>query len=55
MEKMGVQENEAIQHAMIGMALKNAQEKIAKKVLTEQSAQSQSEWFKRNIEVNKEV
>lgn len=49
MQKMGLQENEAVQHGMINMALKNAQEKIAKKILIEQSAQSQEEWFKRNV------
>jgi len=49
MKKMGLQENEPVQHAMISMALKNAQEKIAKKVLIEQSAQSQAGWFKRNL------
>ena len=53
MEKMGLQENEAVQHSMINMALKNAQEKIAKKVLIEQSAQSQTEWFERNLNDHK--
>ena len=50
MQKMGLQENEPVQHPMIGMALKNAQEKLAKKVSLEQSAQSQGDWFKRNVE-----
>ena len=49
MEKMGLQENESIQHSMIGMALKNAQQKILEKVTIEQTATSQAEWFKRNI------
>lgn len=49
MQKMGLQENEPVQHSMISMALKNAQEKIAKKVSLEQSARSQEEWFKRNV------
>lgn len=53
MQKMGLQENESVQHAMISMALKNAQEKIGKKVMIEQSALSQSEWFKRNVGVEK--
>jgi len=53
MQKMGLQENEPVQHSMISMALKNAQEKIAKKVSLEQSARSQEEWFKRNVGVEK--
>ena len=53
MQKMGLQENEPVQHTMISMALKNAQEKIGKKVMIEQSALSQSEWFKRNISAEK--
>lgn len=53
MQKMGLQENEPVQHTMISMALKNAQEKIAKKVSLEQSARSQEEWFKKNIGVEK--
>jgi len=53
MQKMGLQENEPVQHSMISMALKNAQEKIAKKVSLEQSARSQEEWFKRNVGAEK--
>ncbi len=49
MQKMGLQQNEPVQHPMIGMALKNAQEKLAGKVSLEQSARSQEEWFKRNV------
>jgi hypothetical protein len=49
MEKTGVTENESLQHPLITTALKNAQEKIAKKITIEQGAQSQSDWFKRNL------
>lgn len=49
MEKMGLSENEAIEHSMISAAIKNAQEKIAKEVVIEQSARSQAEWFSKNI------
>ncbi len=45
----GVNENEYLQHPMISRALKKAQEKLAEKILIEQSAQSQSEWFRRNL------
>lgn len=49
MRSMGMQENEPIQHSLITKALQNAQEKIEKKITIEQSALSQSDWFKRNI------
>ena len=49
MEKTGINENESLEHPLITTALKNAQEKIAKKITIEQSALSQSEWFKRNL------
>lgn len=49
MKKLGVQENEPIEHPTIGMALKNAQEKLAKKVSVESGANSQSAWFNKNI------
>ncbi|SRR6266542_2452175 len=49
MEKMGLSENEAIEHPMISAAIKNLQEKISKKVTVEYTAQSQAEWFSKNI------
>jgi len=49
MQSMGMQENEGIQHTLITSALKNAQEKIAKKVTIEQSALSQEDWFRKNL------
>lgn len=47
--KMGLSENEAIEHPMISTAIKNAQEKISKEIMIEQSAQSQGDWFSKNI------
>ena len=44
-----MQENECIQHSLVTGALKNAQQKIAKKVTLERSARSQSQWFQKNI------
>jgi len=49
MGKMGLKENEAIEHPMVSKALKNAQQKLEKQVLNEHSAVSQEEWFRRNI------
>ncbi|MBL7733032.1 MAG: hypothetical protein JNM88_17815 [Chitinophagaceae bacterium] len=49
MKKLGIKEDEVLEHAMISNAIKNAQEKIAKKISYEQSAQSQDDWFKRNL------
>lgn len=49
MRKMGMQENESVQHAMISSSIKNAQEKIEKKMIADFSANSQQEWIARNI------
>lgn len=49
MEKLGLSENETIEHAMISNAIKNAQEKLSTKVVIDHFAQSQSEWFSKNI------
>lgn len=49
MEKMGLSGNETIEHPMISTAIKNAQEKISREVMIEQSVQSQAEWFSKNI------
>ena len=51
MGKMGLKENEAIEHPMVSRALKNAQQKLEKQVLNEHTATSQEEWFRRNIPV----
>lgn len=54
LQKMGMSENEPLQHPMIAAALKNAQEKIASKVSLEQTVRSQTEWFSRNLPPHKE-
>lgn len=48
-KKLGLSKNEDIEHPMITNAIKNAQEKLAKQTLVEQFAQSQAEWFSKNI------
>lgn len=54
LQKMGISENDPLQHPMIAASLKNAQEKIASKVSLEQTARSQKEWFSRNLPLRKE-
>lgn len=49
MKKLGMNEEEAIEHSMISKSIGNAQEKIASKVNIEQSARSQKEWFQKNL------
>ncbi|MES2777269.1 MAG: hypothetical protein V4722_24035 [Bacteroidota bacterium] len=48
MQKLGMKEDEAIEHKMITQSLHNAQLKLEKKVITEQTAQSMQEWFAKN-------
>lgn len=49
MKKMGMQEDEAIEHSMISSALSNAQKKLDAKVQTDAKSSSAEEWFKRNV------
>jgi hypothetical protein len=49
MKKLGMNEEEAIEHSMISKSIGNAQEKIASKVNIEQSARSQKDWFQKNM------
>jgi hypothetical protein len=49
MEKWGLKEDEAVEHAMISQSIINAQKKIAKKVTIEQTARSQKEWMEKNV------
>ncbi|MDP4262619.1 MAG: hypothetical protein Q8941_08815 [Bacteroidota bacterium] len=49
MKKIGAKENSMIEHKMVSASIKNAQEKIEKKVLIEHTAQSQKEWMERNL------
>jgi hypothetical protein len=49
LEKMGMEENEAINHSMVTKAIANAQEKLAQKVSVDQSARSMDEWLQKNV------
>jgi preprotein translocase subunit SecA len=48
MQKMGLTENECIEHSFVTKSITNAQKKIEKKIVTESGASSQEEWFKKN-------
>jgi hypothetical protein len=45
MLKMGMKENEAIQHSMVTAAIKRAQEKLAAKAIISGSSKSQRDWL----------
>jgi hypothetical protein len=51
MQKLGMKEDEPIEHAMITNSLKNAQRKLEEKLKggIEQSATSMQDWFSKNI------
>ena len=49
MQSLGMKEDEIIEHKMVGQSIANAQEKIEKKVVVEQSLRSQAEWMERNF------
>lgn len=49
-KQMGMKEDEAIEHALITSSIKNAQEKINLKVSFDQSAYSQADWFRKNLQ-----
>ena len=48
-QSLGINEDEIIEHKMVGQSIANAQEKIEKKVVVEQSVRSQAEWMERNF------
>ncbi len=47
---LGFKENEAIEHSYVTESIIKGQNKIAAKVLVEQTANSQAEWMKKNME-----
>jgi len=48
MRKLGMKEDEAIEHSMISSSIKKAQKKIEQNVLIEKTAHSQSDWLQKN-------
>ena len=51
MKKLGAKEEEAIQHSMISSSIKNAQEKLKKKISFERTCRSQADWIRHNLPV----
>jgi hypothetical protein len=49
LEKLGLAEEEAIEHAMVTQAIKRARTKIEEKVVREIKAKSPEEWFALNV------
>jgi GTPase Era involved in 16S rRNA processing len=48
MQKMGLKEDEAIEHAMVTKAMERAREKIASSVTHEIASSTEVEWYERN-------
>lgn len=48
MHKLGMNENEMVAHKLISKSIRNAQEKMEKKITIEQPASSAEDWFLRN-------
>jgi hypothetical protein len=48
MQRLGLKEDEIIEHKMITSAIRKAQKKIEKKVIVDQTAHSQAEWLQKN-------
>lgn len=49
MRSLGMQEDEPVMHTMITSSIQQAQKKLEKKVLTESTAGSMQEWFRKNM------
>jgi preprotein translocase subunit SecA len=49
LEKLGLDDNEAIEHAMVTQAIKRAREKLGEKVNRVVEAKSPQEWFSLNV------
>ncbi|MEO8405301.1 MAG: hypothetical protein ABI480_11920 [Chitinophagaceae bacterium] len=49
MKQMGMKENESVQHKLVSSAIRKAQDKIEKKVVSELLSTSAEEWMRKNI------
>ena len=52
MQKLGMKEDEVIEHKMVSQSIANAQKKIEERMILEQSVRSQSEWLERNLKLS---
>lgn len=49
LDKLGMKEDEAIEHAMVTKAMENARKKVESSVRSEIAANSEEEWFDKNM------
>lgn len=49
LDKLGMKEDDAIEHALVTKAMENAREKVESSVRTEITACSEEEWFTKNV------
>jgi hypothetical protein len=49
MEKMGMKDDEAIEHTMVTKSMERARKKIQEDIPLEQEASSEEEWFRKNL------
>ncbi len=49
LEKMGLEDEEALEHKIITLSINNARDKVAKKIRSEILARSPQEWFALNV------
>jgi hypothetical protein len=49
MRQLGMKEDEVIEHRMVSKSIRDAQEKIEKKLLIEQTTRSQEQWLEKNL------
>jgi hypothetical protein len=49
MQKLGMKEDEMIEHSMVSSSITNAQQKLEKRVLVDNTARSQQEWLDKNV------
>jgi hypothetical protein len=49
LEKLGLEDEEAVEHAMVTQSIKGAREKIESKVISEVQTKSPEEWFALNV------
>lgn len=50
LERIGLTDDECVEHALVTKAIHRSLEKISEKVVTEMKARSMREWFEKNVE-----
>ena len=52
LQKIGLEENETVEHSLISSSIKRAQEKLSKSVPVEYNAENEAEWYRINFREN---